>query len=64
MTLRQQIDALTPEQYARDALAAARAAKRRADALDIPLPQSVTDLLTTPEHELAAQRRRAIEAKK
>lgn len=64
MTLRDQIDALPPEQYAREALAAARSAQRRATALGIPIPQDIVDLLAIPEDELAAQRRRAIEAGK
>lgn len=61
-TLREQIDNLAPEKYARDALAAARSAERRADALGLPLPESVRKLLDIPEAELARRRAKAIAA--
>lgn len=60
-TLREQIDNLDPEKYARDALASARSAKQRADALGLPLPESVRKLLEIPESELARRRAKAIE---
>lgn len=60
-TLREQIDNLDPEKYARDALASARSAKQRADALGLPLPESVRKLLEIPETELARRRAKAIE---
>lgn len=60
-TLREQIDALSPEQYARDALASARAAKARADEHGLALPDSILQLLDIPEDELARRRAAAIE---
>lgn len=63
-TLREQIDRLTPEEYAREARAAALDAKTRAEELKIPVPTSILKLLNTPEAELARQRAKAIKTKK
>lgn len=62
-TLREQIDALSPEEYAREAQAIARDAIRRAKDLGMEdtIPQYIYDLLDVSEEELARQRRNAIE---
>ncbi|WP_157180219.1 MULTISPECIES: hypothetical protein [unclassified Rhodococcus (in: high G+C Gram-positive bacteria)] len=61
-TLREQIADLEPTQYARDAHAAARSAKRRAERLGRAVPASALEILAIPEEELARQRAKAIEA--
>ncbi|WP_009475936.1 hypothetical protein [Rhodococcus sp. JVH1] len=60
-TLREQIANLEPTEYARDAHAAARSAKRRAERLGRPVPDSALEILAIPEDELARQREKAIE---
>ncbi|KAF0956910.1 hypothetical protein [Rhodococcus sp. T7] len=60
-TLREQIANLEPIEYARDAHAAARSAKRRAERLGRPVPASALEILAIPEDELARQREKAIE---
>lgn len=60
-SMRDQIDSLDPETYAREAQAIARDAVRRAKELGLPIPESVCSILAISEEELAMQRRRAME---